>query len=427
MAIEFTMPQLGLTMTEGTVSKWLKKVGDPVVPGDLLVEVSTDKITNEIEATASGTLLRILVPEGGTVPVKALLALIGNPSENVEAPVQANRDNAIQSDSQRAAGLAEEADGWVKASPLARKIARQQGIDLASVTGTGPDKRILERDVLAFVPALPPTPKATPLARKIAAEHGVDLATLDHGRRIVKADVLASLPQPGAATTQVRSMPAEIPLSGMRKIIAERMTLSWQTAPHVHLTMEADMSEAIRLKEKLSATHKVSFTDIIVKCVAQSLTEFRMVNNHLVNNQLIENDAINIGIAVGLDNGLIVPVIKTADRKSLRTLSAERIVLTAKAREGKLLPDDYAGGTFTITNLGMYGVDHFTPVINPPESAILGVCRLMERAVVVDSAVTVRPMMNLCLAFDHRLIDGVLAAQFMARLRQYLEQPMLLL
>jgi pyruvate dehydrogenase E2 component (dihydrolipoamide acetyltransferase) len=156
------------------------------------------------------------------------------------------------------------------------------------------------------------------------------------------------------------------------------------------------------------------------------LTEFRMVNNRLANSQILENESINIGIAVGLDNGLIVPVIKDADRKSLRTLSAERIALAAKAREGKLLPDDYASGTFTVTNLGMYGVDHFTPVINPPESAILAVCRLVERAVVVDSAVTVRPMMNLCLAFDHRLIDGVLAARFMSRLRQYVEQPMLL-
>ena len=427
MAVEFTMPQLGLTMTEGTVSKWLKKVGDSIVPGDLLVEVSTDKITNEIEATATGTLLKILVAEGGTAPVKAPLALIGNAGENVEIPLGDMDENATEPGNPTDPGLLRDTDGWIKASPLARKLARQRGIDLAGVKGTGPDQRVLERDVLAFAARPAPVPKASPLAKKIAAEHGVDLAALDQGRRIMKADVLASLPQSGMTGDLASSASPGSPLSPMRKVIAERMSLSWQTAPHVHLTMETDMSEAVRLKQKLSAILKVSFTDIIVKCAAQSLTEFPMVNNRLKDGQVVENAAINLGIAVGLDNGLIVPVIKNADRKSLRELSTERIALAAKARENRLLPDDYAGGTFTITNLGMYGVDHFTPIINPPESAILAVCRVVDRPVVIDAAVTVRPMMNLCLAFDHRLIDGVLAARFMSRLRQYVEQPMLLL
>jgi pyruvate dehydrogenase E2 component (dihydrolipoamide acetyltransferase) len=420
------MPQLGLTMTEGTVSKWLKKVGDPVVAGDLLVEISTDKITNEIEATASGTLLQILVPEGGAAQVKAPLAVIGEAPQKIEIP----RASAPVKDAPPTAGeparSAEAVEGWVKASPLARKIARQRGISLAGVPGTGPDRRVLERDILAFAANPSRTPRATPLAKKIASELGVDLAALNQGRRIRKADVLASLPQPAAAP-EANFVPAGTPLSGMRKIIADRMSLSWQTAPHVHLTMEVDMSEAVRLRKKLAALLKISYTDIIVKCAAQSLTEFRMVNNRLADGQVIVNEAINIGIAVGLDQGLIVPVVRNADRKSLRRLSEERIALAAKAREGKLLPDDCAHGTFTVSNLGMYGVDHFTPIINPPESAILGVCRLVERAVVIDSAVTVRPTMNLCLAFDHRLIDGMLAAQFLSRFRQYLEQPMLLL
>jgi pyruvate dehydrogenase E2 component (dihydrolipoamide acetyltransferase) len=213
----------------------------------------------------------------------------------------------------------------------------------------------------------------------------------------------------------------------MRKVIAERMTLSWQTAPHVHMTMQVDMSEAVRLKNMAQSGLKISITDIAVKCAAQTLVEFPMVNNSLVGGMLIENQAINIGVAVAVDNGLLVPVIRNADHKSLRRISEELGAIGAKAREGKLAPDDYTGGTFTVSNLGMYGIDHFTPVINPPESAILGVCRLNERPVVIDSAVTVRPMMDLCLAFDHRLIDGALAAQFMARLRQYMEQPLLLL
>ena len=412
MAVEFTMPQLGLTMTEGTVNKWLKKVGEPVAAGELLVEISTDKITNEIEATASGTLLQILVPEGGTAVVKAPIAVIGDAASG--APISLS------------AGV-QEADSWIKASPLARRIARQRGLDLSAVKGTGPGERILERDVLAFAPVPSPIPKASPLAKRIAVERGIDLAALDQGKRIMKADVLASLPRAAAAPPATPTK-AGIPLSGMRKIIAERMSLSWQTAPHVHLTVEVDMAEAVRLKQALAETGlKISFTDLIVKCTAQTLAEFRMVNNTLVDGAVIENEAIDIGIAVALENGLVVPVIRNAERKSLRALSEEVAALSAKAREGQLLPDDYAGGTFTVTNLGMYGVDHFTPVINPPESAILGVCRVAERPAVVNSAVVVRPMMNLCLAFDHRLIDGALAARFMSRLRQYLEQPMLLL
>ncbi len=434
MNVEFTMPQLGLTMTEGTVTKWLKEVGDPIVAGDPLVEISTDKITSEIEATASGTLLKILVPEGAIAPVQAPLAVIGEVREDIAmphasapakaaAPISREPDHPTEADEGATKAVkhpAEIADGWIVASPLARKVARQRNLDLAYVKGTGPGKRVLERDVLAFAASPSPMARVAPLAEKIASKHGVDLACLDRAeRQIMEADVVTDLPQ-------LADAPAGTPLTGMRKIIAERMSLSWQTAPHVHLTIEVDMSELIHLQKELAATLKISLTDFIVKYAAQSLTEFRMVNNRLADGQLIENPAINIGIAVGLDNGLIVPVIRNADRKSLRALSEERIGLVAKARERKLLPDDYAGGTFTVSNLGMYGVDHFTPVINPPESAVRGVFRCVERAVVVGKAVTIRPMMNLCLAFDHRLIDGVVAARFMSRLRQYLETPMLL-
>ena len=424
MNVEFTMPQLGLTMTEGTVTKWLKMVGDPIVVGEPLVEISTDKITSEIEATASGTVLEIRVPEGDTIPVKTVLAVIGKPSEKILSPLC---DEPMQSKAE---------DEWVKASPLARKLARERGIDLAKLTGTGPSGRVVERDVLAAATESKPPVKPTPLAREIAAEHRLVLASVDEEQRIMKGEVLAALHQtPATATVPPRHDTSGgttdfvgTPLSGMRKIISQRMSLSWQTVPHVHLTMETDMSEAIRLKEKLfRAGTKVSYTDIIVKCTAQALAEFRVINDRICDGRIIHNEEINIGVAVALDNGLVAPVIRNADQKSLCLLSAELAELSSKARQGKLLPDEYAGGSFTVSNLGMYGVDHFTPVINPPESAILGVCRLMERAVVVDSAVTVRSMMNLCLAFDHRLIDGATAAQFMCRLRQYVEQPLFLL
>ena len=214
----------------------------------------------------------------------------------------------------------------------------------------------------------------------------------------------------------------------MRKVIAERLTRSWQTVPHVTLTVEIEMTEAKRLKENYAQNGmKISYTDIITRCTAAALVEFPMINNSLIEGQVINNKTVNIGIAVALDNGLIVPVIKDADKKALQAISAELASLGDKARHGKLLPDDYTGGTFSIINLGMHGVDHFTPIINPPESAVLGICRIVERPVVVNAAVAVRPMMNLCLSFDHRLIDGALAAQFMARVRQFVGQPHLLL
>jgi pyruvate dehydrogenase E2 component (dihydrolipoamide acetyltransferase) len=279
----------------------------------------------------------------------------------------------------------------------------------------------VERDVLAFT--VQSSVKASPLAAKVAAEHGVDLAGISKEGRIMKEDVLAAIPRRMAAA------PAQSgPLTGMRKVIAERLTRSWQTVPHVTLTVEADMSEAKRLRENFARNGiKISFTDIITRCIAAALVEFPMVNNSLIEGQIINNKNVNVGIAVALDNGLIVPVIRDADRKSLQAISAELASLGDRARNGKLLPDDYTGGTFTISNLGMHGVDHFSPIINPPESAILGICRIVERPVVVNAAVTVRPMMNLCLSFDHRLIDGALAAQFMVRVRQFVEQPLLLL
>ncbi len=425
MATNFTMPQLGLTMTEGTVGKWFKQLGEKVAAGEILAEISTDKITNQIEAPVDGTLLAVLVPEGGVAPVKAVLAVIGAPGEQIDpalqevaaAPAEAAAVPAAQAVShiQSAAG-----DGRIIASPLAKKLAKDKGLDLALVTGTGPGGRIVEKDILDFAARRAAAPKATPLAAKLAAEHGVSLAAIAKEDRIMAGDILAAVPAPVPI--------AAVPLSGIRKVISDRMALSWQTTPHVHNTVEVDMLEATSLKDKLAKLGtKLSFTELIVKCTAKALGEFPMVNNAFVDGGLVVNQAINIGIAVALDNGLIVPVVRNADRKTLAELRAEIAELAAKARQGKLLPDDYSGGTFTISNLGMYGVDHFTPIINPPESAIFGVCRTVPRPVVIDGAVVIRPMMNLCLGYNHRIIDGALAGKFMARVRELLEQPMLLL
>ena len=429
MASEFRMPQLGLTMTEGAVGKWLKKTGEPVAIGDVLVEVETDKITSQVEATADGVLLEIVVPEGSTVPVKAVLAYIGEPGEIVSAaaaPTTNPAPAAVVVPAPATAAVGATGDSWVKASPAARKLARDNGIDLALVAVSGPSGMAIERDVRSFMEQKQ-TVKASPLAVKVAAEHAVNLAEIQKEGRIMKGDVLAVLSQPAIAAGEQIPL-AGVPLSGMRKVIAERMSYSWQTCPHVHHTVEVDMAEAVLIKDKISKMGvKLSFTELIIKSVAKALAEFPMVNNSLINGSLVTNDSIHIGVAVALDNGLIVPVIRNANQKALSQLRAEVVDLSTRAREGKLTPDDYTGGTFTVSNLGMYGVDHFTPIVNPPESGILGVCRTVDKPVVVDGTIVIRPMMNLVLGYDHRVVDGALAGKFTARVRQLLEQPLLLI
>ena len=433
MASEIKMPQLGLTMTEGTVNQWFKKVGETVTQGELLFEVSTDKITNQIEATATGILLEILTPEGAVAPVQAVLALVGEAGEKVAAPTVAVSAKPAAEESAAAAPEEKAAtgssavvgdDGWVKASPAARKLARDTQIDLALVTATGPDGRVLERDVLTFAANAPAAVKTSPLAAKVAAELGVDVSGITKEGRIMKSDVLAAA-KPAAAAAPAK----KIAIAGMRKVIAERMSKSWNIAPHVHHTVEVDMTEALLLKDQLAKAsgEKASVTEIVIKCAAQALKEIPVVNASIEGNQIVYHDAAHIGVAVSIENGLIVPVIRDAGSKSLREIRAAVVDLGAKARTNKLLPDEISGGTFTVTNLGMFGTDHFTPIINQPESAILAVCRTVEKPVVLKGQIVIRPMCNFVLGYDHRLIDGAVAAKFMSRFRELIEKPFLLL
>jgi pyruvate dehydrogenase E2 component (dihydrolipoamide acetyltransferase) len=438
MAAEFTMPQLGLTMTEGTVIQWLKAVGDPVALGDTLVEVETEKVNYQVESTLEGVLLEILIPEGSIAQVKASIAVIGQPGELLEKSTgkpdekalgKTEATAAVSPDPKGEAGadLPQQAETEVriKASPIARRLAREENLSLAEIPGTGPDGRIVERDIKRHLEKR--KVKVSPLAAKLAEEYQVDLSAMSQDRRIMKNDVLAQVAQSSAQTASVS--PAAVPLTGMRKVIAERMSMSWQTSPHVNMTVEVDMTAAMELKEKLTQAtgQKITFTDIIVKCAALALKEFPVVNASLIDGKIVSHDQVNVGIAVALDNGLIVPVIRNADHKTVTTVRQEIASLSSKARSGGLSADDMNQGTFTVSNLGMFGIDHFTPIINPPQSAILGVCRIVDRAIVDGGEIAVRPMMNLCLSFDHRLIDGALGAQFLARLRQLLEQPLLLL
>ena len=430
MATQIMMPQLGLTMTEGTVSKWLKQVGDEVQAGDLLVEVSTDKITNQIEASISGVLLKIVVQEGQVVPVKSVLAYIGEMGEKVdetEAVSAEGEEEVVPPEVKREeiqkSGSVTPTDR-VKISPRARKMAAERGIAAGEIIGTGPDGRIVARDVEGSV-AKPSREKisSSPLARKIADEHGVDINKLEKDGRIMSQDVLEQVQNSSASPLEGTA------LSGMRKVIADRLSQSWQQAPHVHMTVEVNMSEAMalkyRLQEKMNV--KISFTELVVKACAQAIREFPQFNEFITDGKVFTSPTINIGMAVAIDNGLVVPVIKDAYGKSLLALRQEIAELGGKAREGRLTPDHMSGGTFTVSNLGMYEVDHFTPVINPPESAILGVCRTVEKPVVICGEICICPMMNLVMSFDHRLIDGAVGAQFMRRLRQLLEEPLLMI
>jgi pyruvate dehydrogenase E2 component (dihydrolipoamide acetyltransferase) len=439
MAEDFTMPQLGLTMTEGTIIQWLKAAGDPVALGEVLVEVETEKVNYQVESTLEGVLLEILVPEGSIAQVKAPIAVIGQPGEPLEKSTGKPHEKEKAADkaeptaavspngkSETGADLIQQAESEVriKASPIAKRLAREENLSLAEIPGTGPEGRIVERDINRHLEER--KVKVSPLAAKLAEEYQVDLSAIPQDRRIMKDDVLAHASQRSAQTASVP--PSAVQLTGMRKVIAERMSMSWQTSPHVNMTVEVDMTASTELKEKLTQAtgQKISFTDIIVKCSALALKELPVVNASLIDGKIISHEQINVGIAVALDNGLIVPVIRNADRKTVATVRKEIASLSSKARSGGLSADDINQGTFTVSNLGMYGIDHFTPIINPPQSAILGVCRVVDRAIVADGEVVVRPMMNLCLSFDHRLIDGALGAQFLARLRELLEQPLLL-
>ncbi|MEA4836907.1 MAG: dihydrolipoamide acetyltransferase family protein, partial [Rhodospirillaceae bacterium] len=300
------------------------------------------------------------------------------------------------------------ADGRIKASPIAKRLAAEKGIDIALVPGTGPEGRIVERDILAF--AARPQPAAAPAPAPVAAPAAA-------------AAPVAAKPAQAAA-----AVPGGVPISGMRKVISERMSQSWHIAPHVTINVTADMTAATELRKKLAEAtgSKVSFTEIVTKCAAQALTEFKYVNASLINGQIVYHDYVNVGMAVALDDGLIVPVIKNAHEKSVVQIGQEVRDLSGKARAGQLGPDNVSGGTFTITNLGMFGVDAFTPIINQPESAILGVCRIVETPVVIKGEIVIRPLMTLCMTCDHRLVDGAVGAQFLARVVQLLEQPLLL-
>jgi pyruvate dehydrogenase E2 component (dihydrolipoamide acetyltransferase) len=451
MASEVVMPRLGWTMEEGSIVEWLKRDGDAVRAGEPLFTIESDKAINECEALDSG-ILRIppdSPPPGRKVPIGTVLAYLVAPGERAPfettAPLDAPNTGGTPAREAPAgpsapAGLSgvtpTRAGRQPAISPRARRVAAELGIDWTRLTGSGRTGRIVERDVraaaeaLVFEPARPA--RVSPLARRVAEAEGIDVGQLAQhasGGRVTAADVAqAARPAPAAGPRP----PA--PMTGARRLIATRLSESARTTVPVTLTTEADATRLVALRAEIAADLAgaalpvPTYTDLLARLTAVALTEHPQLNASLDGEAIVQHAAVHLGLAVDTERGLLVPVLRDAERKSLRQIAAESARLIAAARDGSIGPDDLRGSTFTITNLGMYEIDAFTPVINLPECAILGVGRIAARPVVVDEAAgtfAVRKLVTLSLTFDHRLVDGAPAARFLQRVKHLIERPTL--
>jgi len=429
MAHEVIMPKAGMAMEEGKVIRWLIKEGEAVKQGEPMLEIETDKVAMEVEAGASGVLIKVLAQEGDIVPVTKVIGYIGEQDEKAPeqtATEQTEPESAGEVKTQGTAPAISETappamqeHGKIAATPLAKTIAHQRGIALNTVQPSGRLGQVLARDVEAVRQVA-----ATPLARKIAEDRQVDIGSVagsGYNGKVTKADVLAAQPQ-----AVVQGEDELKPHSAMRRVIAKRMLQSHLEIPPVTQSCIADATELMAFREKMNASGemRISVNDFIILSVAKTLEEQPHINASFTEEGLIIKKHINIGVAVALPEGLIVPVVKDANKLSLRQISEISKSLAAKAKEGRLLPDEYSGGTFTISNLGMMGVTSFTPIINQPESAILGVCAVTQQLEMDDDGqIHKRLKMGLSLTYDHRSIDGAQAAIFSNRVTELLEHP----
>ena len=423
MAIVINMPRLSDTMTEGVVAKWHKQIGDSVNEGDLLAEIETDKATMEFEAFPGqeGKLLYIGTGEGESAPVDTVLAILGEDGEDIEAlkggeaPVVEEKTPVaempaplvpepvvetpapVAASTSAAAPVAIETDGSIKASPLARKLAADKGVDLSMVKGSGDHGRIVKRDIDSFNPAI------------------------------------HTSPQPGVASAP--SVPAGVesftdtPVSQMRKVIASRLSESKNTAPHFYVTMDIDMDNAIAARKAMNAGGevKISFNDLVVKACALALKKHPVINSSWMGDFIRSNHHVHIGVAVAIEDGLLVPVLRHADQMPLAAISASVKDLAGKAKDKKLQPADWEGNTFTISNLGMFGVEQFTAIVNPPDAGILAVGGIKQVPVVKDGQVVPGNVMKVTLSLDHRAADGASGAAFLQTVKGFLENPVTML
>lgn len=476
MSTNVTMPSMGFDMTEGKVSRWLKNVGDPVTRNETIGEIETEKATVDLAAPVDGVFAQVLVQPGETVPVNTPIAVIAAQGETTSAPqpsappaeakpaaepqVQQSQAAVAPTEKQKEAApptatrtptqetgapapqaqapapqtqapaaqapqpptpspasalvappQGDDSDGRIKASPVARNMAKAEGIDLVTLKGTGPNGRIIERDVTAAIEArktTPPAPTAAPVSKP------------------------APTPAPTVAAAPAQMVSGEQSLSKMRQVIARRLLESKTTIPHYYLTMEIFMGEAMKLREQLNAmaasdAEKLSVNDLIVAAAARTLRKFPNVNAYFKGDRMEMHDAINVGIAVSVDDGLLTPVLHNADQKSLKQIAVGTKEIAARARANKMRPEDLGPGTFTISNLGMYGIQEFAAIINPPESSILAVGAVQKVPVVIDDSIQVAQVMKVTLSADHRIVDGALGAKFLQELKKLLENPVNLL
>lgn len=411
MADTVIMPKLGFDMAEGTLVRWVVAEGEAVAKGGILAEIETDKATVEVESAFSGTVLRHLVPQGTIVPVNTPIAVIGEPGESVEIEEQTppipQAKQAVPVKEEREQGKAEELEltppaqetSSVRASPLARRIARDKQIDLRKVRGSGPGGRIVRKDIEAYL-------SKPEIATDKAITAGTPMATI--------------------SSAQDR----QVPLTRLRAAIARRMTEAVQQVPHFFVTHEYDMASVMSLRKQINALlpeeEKISVNDFLIKAVALALHEFPNLNASidLEKELILQHGAINVGVAVAVDSGLLTVVARDADLKPLRQIALEVRNMVERARQGKVRPEDIEGSTFTISNLGMFGVDQFTAIINPPEAAILAVGSVKQQPVVMEGELEVGTRMKVTLSVDHRVSDGAEGAKFLQALETYLETPL---
>ena len=438
MSVNITMPKWGLTMKEGKVTKWFKNEGDPVQEGEELFEVETEKITNKVEAAGTGILFQIVVPVGTTVPTGTIVAVIAEPGEELERIEGLQMGEVVEGTTPSPGGPAPaqpekpREQRFVPATPAARRLAKEMDIDLALVPGTGPGGRITEGDVTKYHEEGPPPPKITPLAEEMARQAGLDVSAIagtGEDGKITKEDVERALETRGS---KEEAEPVHsIPFTGMRKSVAENMHASLQNTAQLTSFTEVDVTEMVRFLALVRDEYKrdkgvrVSYNDIIIQATSRVLKRFPIMNSTLVGDEILLHDSVNMGIAVALPEGLIVPVLQDADKKGLLQIAREVRELARKAREGTLSVDEVTNGTFTITNVSMFEVDGFTPILKPPETGILGIGRIKERPAVYEGEITIRSTMFLSLTFDHRVVDGAPANEFLETLARYLQNPTL--
>jgi pyruvate dehydrogenase E2 component (dihydrolipoamide acetyltransferase) len=427
MPIEIRMPALSPTMTEGNLAKWLKKEGDEVHSGDVLAEIETDKATMEVEAVDDGKIGRILVPEGAegikvNEPIALLLgededaSTLANFAEPTREPPQPAMPIAAPEPTPAApATTVERANGRIFASPLARRMAQQAGLDLGEIRGSGPQGRVVKADIEAALSAARAAP--APPVRPTAAPQPLPAVA-----PVLTKERVAALAGNPPYT--------ERPLTAMRRVIARRLTESKQTVPHFYLTIDCEIDELLRVRAELNAksdAYRISVNDFVIRATALALRQVPAANASWSDEAILLWDTVDIAVAVALDDGLITPIVKAADRKGLAAIANETKDLVARARAGKLKLEEFQGGTFSISNLGMYGVRDFAAVINPPHGGILAVGVGEQRPVVKNGALTVATVMSCTLSCDHRAVDGAVGAQFLAAFKKLVEDPLTML